>query len=118
MPRVCTLPLPPLVPPPPLRARSFSCDAGQKTIKLEAVVPLAQMLIPPARWALVGDFAAFLGAHKRPVSKDAWNQLPLLMDVLTDGSKIPAYETSDAWPALFDDFTDFLRKTGRAAASS
>lgn len=72
------------------------------------------MLISSAKWALIGDFATFLGAQKKPVSKDAWNMLLQLMQVLTDGSKMAAYEASDAWPALFDDFTDYLKKVGKA----
>ena len=82
---------------------------------MEAVIPLTQILVSPARWPLVGEWLAFLQAQQaagRPlsVSKDSWNMLLELMDTVPDRSKLAAYDLSPAWPAVFDDFMDFTRK--------
>jgi hypothetical protein len=96
---------------PPSRARSFNCDPGQKTIKLEAAIPLLQMLVPPARWPLVAPLVAFLTARpKAAMPKDTWAQLLLLWDTVPTLAKLPAYGESAAWPTLFDDFVEELEK--------
>lgn len=93
------------------RARSFNCDPGQKTIKLEAAIPLLQMLVPPARWALVAPLVAFLTAHpKAAMPKDTWAQLLLLWEAVPTLAKLPAYHESAAWPTLFDDFVEELER--------
>lgn len=89
-------------------AYEYSCEDGQKSIPLDVVKPLTQMLLNAERFPLVEDWIQFLETQTRTVTKDTW---ALLLEfgklVKPDLSN---YEASgDAWPVQFDDFVEWKR---------
>ena len=89
----------------------FNCEDGQRSISIDLVRGLTQMLLSKERWPLVGEWCDFLAqiGPKGAVTKDTW---VLVLDfarrVRPDLSNYDAEQ--DAWPVIFDEFIEWLGK--------
>ncbi|PRW57295.1 DCN1 2 [Chlorella sorokiniana] len=87
----------------------FSREKGKKLVELDVALAMWDLLLPASRWQHVEAWKEFMRTHhKRPVSRDTWNQL--LEFVLTAAPDLSNYDDSGAWPYLIDEFVEEMRK--------
>jgi len=51
-------------------------EKGKKLVELDVALAMWDLLLPPSRWQHIEAWKEFMRTHhKRPVSRDTWNQL-------------------------------------------
>jgi hypothetical protein len=93
-------------------AYEYSCEEGQRSLSLEVVIALTSLLLSPEMWPLVGDWVEWLGKQTKTVTRDTWVQLLDLSARVKSSSPadLAVYDESSAWPSMFDDFIDWLKR--------
>ena len=91
-------------------AFEFGLQPMQKVLSPDMAVSLWLLLFAeedggkrPPKW--LPDFLDFVSRFVRFVPKDTWNMFLNLTDTI--GDDLDAYDDSEAWPSLFDDFVDY-----------
>jgi len=90
----------------------FGLDVGQKVLPADMAVGLWQLVFDPVLSpngapALLPRWLAFLREHPevRGVPRDTWNMFLNLTEAV--GDDLSAYDDTEAWPSLFDDFVEY-----------
>jgi len=83
-------------------------DEERKVLEVDPAVEMMQIVLPP-HFPLLKQFVEFLHASKqKAISHDVWMlTYEFGRDVKPDLSN---YDADGAWPGLFDDFVEYVRK--------
>ena len=84
----------------------FGLESGQRTLPTEVASVLWKLVFWQREPPLLQRWLDFLAAHPiRGIPRDTWDMLLVLLTDLKDD--LTAYDDTEAWPSLFDDFVEY-----------
>jgi len=95
---------------------ALDSDTGQRTLPIEVAITLWQLVFTESRPLLLDQWLQFLvaplphgGGALRGITRDTWDMFVNFVEVVGGASEsLAAYDDTEAWPSLFDDFVEWM----------
>ncbi|KAK9453629.1 Cullin binding-domain-containing protein [Dipodascopsis uninucleata] len=93
---------------------AFIRPEGQRAVPLDSAIDYWKLLLED-KFPADGSFdkwITFLNTeYKRSIPKDTWNMLyDFVINVLNSNDNIKGYDAEAAWPSIFDEFVEYLKR--------
>lgn len=85
----------------------FGLETGQRTLPIEMAIILWRLIFTRTEPPILQHWLEFLQKHPdiRGIPKDTWDMFLNFTEQV--GDDLTAYDDTEAWPSLFDDFVEF-----------
>lgn len=85
----------------------FGLESGQRTLPIEMAVILWRLIFTRTEPPILQHWLEFLQKHPdiRGIPKDTWDMFLNFTEQV--GDDLTAYDDTEAWPSLFDDFVEY-----------